>query len=93
VGSGPLDLPLKHLKQLTQQCSVTPQKTGIITYTIVTTSEVTCFAKSPAMQCTVPLHDLLQWPYLEVQDQGKIGHAAKAKSHRNLRFMLLLALT
>jgi len=93
VGSGSLGLPSKYLQPLSRQCSVTSQKTGIITYTIVTTSEVTCFAMSPAMQYTVPLHDLLHWPYLEVQDQGKIGHAAKAKSHCNLRFMLLLALT
>jgi len=56
VSSGSLDLPSKHRKPLTQQCSVTSQKTGIITYTVVTTSEVTCFAMSSAMQCTT------SWP-------------------------------
>jgi len=69
VGSGSLDLPSKHRKPLTQQCSVTSQKTGIITYTTVTTSEVTCLAMSSEMQCkamhcNAPLHDLLRWPYL-----------------------------
>jgi hypothetical protein len=98
VSSGSLALPSKHRKPLNQQCSVTSQKTGIITYTIVTTSEVTSFAMSPemlckAMQYNALLHVLLRWPYLQVQDQRKIGHAAKAKSHCNLRFTLLLALT
>ena len=61
VCSGSLDLPSKHRKPLTQQCNITSQKTGIINYTTVTTSEVTCFAMSPAMQCKA-MQCTTPWP-------------------------------